>query len=206
MEFLKELFGGQALTYDQLAEAAKGKGFQVVNAAGGAFVPREDLDVKVRELETANGTIKDLRETAKKWDGKDPQKLTDDLKALQLKYDTDTANIRRDAAINLALTSARVKDIDMARAKIKLDDIKIDEKGGVTGLDAQLEALKKDKAWLFEDAAPAKPGYSPAGGSGAGVRNPWKKETFNLTEQGRIFRADPAQAKEMMAAAGITTN
>lgn len=206
MEFLKDLFNGQALTYDQLAEAAKGKGFQVVNAAGGAFVSKADFDTKIRELETANGTIKDLRDTAKKWDGKDPQKLTNDLKVLQLKYDTDTANIRRDAAINLALTRARVKDIDMARAKIKLDNIKVDENGGITGLDAQLEGLKKDKAWLFEDAATTKPSYTPTGGSGAVMRNPWKKETFNLTEQGKIFREDPAQAKEMMAAAGITTN
>lgn len=84
--------------------------------------------------------------------------------------------------------------------------MKVDEKGGVTGLDAQLENLKKDRAWLFEDAVPAKPGYSPAGGFGAGMRNPWKKETFNLTEQGKIFRADPAQAKELMAAAGVTTD
>lgn len=205
MDFLKELFTSGALTWEQFTEAVKKAGFQVVNAADGTYVPKADLDTKVRELETANDTIKGLRETAKKWDGKDPQKLADDLKALQLKYDTDTANIRRDAAINLALTSARVKDIDMARAKIKLDDIKVDEKGGITGLDAQLEGLKKDKTWLFEDTAPAKPGYSPAGGSGTGMRNPWKKETFNLTEQGRIFRADPAQAKEMMAAAGITT-
>ena len=47
---------------------------------GGAYVPKADLDTKQRELDTANGTIKDLRETAKAWDGKDPKKLEDDLK------------------------------------------------------------------------------------------------------------------------------
>ena len=46
MEFLKELFPeGQALTYDQLAQAAKGKGFEVVNAAGGAYVPKSQYDL-----------------------------------------------------------------------------------------------------------------------------------------------------------------
>lgn len=205
MEFLKTLFEAGALTWEQFTEAAKKAGFEVVNAAGGAYIPKADLDTKQRELDTANGTIKDLRETAKKWDGKDPQKLEDDLRGLQTKYDTDTANIRRDAAIDLALVAAHARDPQLTRAALKLDEVKIDKDGKVTGLDAQVESLKKDKSWLFEDTAPAKPGYSPAGGSGTGMRNPWKKETFNLTEQGRIFRADPAQAKEMMTAAGITT-
>lgn len=44
MEFLKELFNGGALTYDQLASAVKGKGYSVVNAAGGAYVPKPDID------------------------------------------------------------------------------------------------------------------------------------------------------------------
>ena len=44
MEFLKELFNGGALTYDQLAAAVKGKGYEVVNAAQGAYVPKSDID------------------------------------------------------------------------------------------------------------------------------------------------------------------
>lgn len=94
MDFLKELFASGALTWEQLAEAVQKAGFEIVNAADGAYVPKADLDTKAAELQTANDTIKGLRETAKKWDGKDPQKLADDLKALQLKYDTGTANIR----------------------------------------------------------------------------------------------------------------
>lgn len=104
------------------------------------------------ELDTANGTIKDLREAAKAWDGKNPKKLEDDLKTLQTKYDTDTANIRRDAAIDIALVAAHARDPQLTRAALKLDEIKIDKDGKVTGLDAQVEGLKKDKSWLFEDA------------------------------------------------------
>ena len=81
-----------------IQQAAKDAKFEVVNAAGGAYVPKADLDTKAQELTTANNTIKDLRAAAKAWDGKDPKKLEDDLKTLQTKYDTDTANIRRDAA------------------------------------------------------------------------------------------------------------
>ena len=39
------------------------------------------------------------------------------------------------------------------------------------------------------------------GGGGTGQINPWKKETFNLTEQGRIIRENPELAKQMMAQA-----
>ena len=37
-----------------------------------------------------------------------------------------------------------------------------------------------------------------------GFKNPFAKETFNLTEQGKLLKENPAQAKEMAAAAGIT--
>ena len=177
---MKTLFEAGALTWEQFSEAAKKAGFEVVNAAGGAYVPKADLDTKQRELDTANTTIKDLRETAKAWDGKDPKKLEDDLKTLQTKYDTDTANIKRDAAIDLALVKAHARDPQLTRAALKMDEIKLDKDGKVTGLDAQIEGLKKDKAWLFEDdpaagqqdgansgksAAGANSGKSAAGGS-----------------------------------------
>ena len=143
MEFLKSLFEKGALTWEQFQQAAKDAKFEVVNAAGGAYVPKADLDTKAQELTTAN--------YAKAWDGKDPKKLEDDLKTLQTKYDTDTANIRRDAAIDLALTRAHARDPQLTRAALSMDDIKIGTDGKVTGLDAQLETLKKDKAWLFEE-------------------------------------------------------
>ena len=141
MDFLKALFEAGALTWEQFSDAVKKAGFEVVNAAGGAYVPKADLDAKQQELDTVNNTIKDLRETAKAWDGKDPKKLEDDLKDLQTKYDTDTANIRKAAAIDLALTRARARDPQLTRAALNMDEIKIDKDGKVTGLDAQVEGL-----------------------------------------------------------------
>ena len=46
--------------------------------------------------------------------------------------------------------------------------------------------------------------YNPPGGKGAATTNPFAKETFNLTEQGRMLKENPAQAQEMAAAAGVT--
>ena len=41
-------------------------------------------------------------------------------------------------------------------------------------------------------------------GNGGGTSNPFAKDTFNLTEQGRLLKENPAQAKEMAALAGVT--
>ena len=39
------------------------------------------------------------------------------------------------------------------------------------------------------------------GAGGGGQRNPWTKEHFNLTEQGRLLRENPQLAEQMQAAA-----
>lgn len=39
------------------------------------------------------------------------------------------------------------------------------------------------------------------GSSTPGVKNPWSKDTFNLTEQGRILREDPELAEKLKAQA-----
>lgn len=44
------------------------------------------------------------------------------------------------------------------------------------------------------------------GGGRPGEVNPWKKETFNMTEQGNIFRQDRGKAERLMRAAGLSDN
>jgi len=41
----------------------------------------------------------------------------------------------------------------------------------------------------------------PNGGGGAGTKNPWAKDSFNLTAQGKIFTENPALAAQLMASA-----
>lgn len=164
---LQAMFGDGALTFDQLQAklAEKPEELQLINLADGSYVPKTDLDTKDRELSTANQTIKDLQDAAKKYDGKDPQKLCDDLKTLQTKYDTDTTNIRRDAAIDLALVRAKAHDALAVRPYLKMDEIKIDDKGMVTGLDGQIESIQKERAWLFSEAKENDtPNYNPPKG------------------------------------------
>lgn len=102
------------------------------------------------ELDTANATIKTLQDTVKKYNGVDVEALRQQLVTLQTKYDTDIAAVRRDSAIDLALSSRRAKNSKAARALLNLDAIKLDG-DKLTGLDDQLENLQKETPWLFED-------------------------------------------------------
>jgi len=45
-------------------------------------------------------------------------------------------------------------------------------------------------------------GSPKAGTKQSGSYNPWKKDSFNLTEQGRIFKENPDLAKKLQAQAG----
>lgn len=68
------------------------------------------------------------------------------------------------------------------------------------------DALKafatSDKGKAFVQA-PGNGGGGSGGNPGSGGEvNPWAKDTLNLTEQGRIYRADPAKAERLQRAAG----
>ncbi len=170
MDFLKALFGDSALTYDQLASAIqthngkaenKDKQIKIGNIGDGSYVSSDKFKAKEAELTTANTTIKNLQGEIKKWDGVDLDKLKTAAADWETKYNQDTAKIRTDSAVEIALMRAKAKNPKAARAlldeaKIKLDGDK------VLGLDDQLEALKKSDAYLFDAEAPA--GTDPAAG------------------------------------------
>lgn len=143
MEFLKELFGGGALTYEQLAQAAKDKGIQAVNAAGGAYVPKADLDHAQGQVTTLTAR---LGEADKKLEGYDPT-WKDKAEAAQKELEDQ----QFDFALERALAAAKPRN---AKALLPfLDRDRLSLAGGeVIGLDKQLEALKKgaDTAFLFE--------------------------------------------------------
>ena len=61
--------------------------------------------------------------------------------------------------------------------------------------------MRESSPHLFKTAGGAK--YNPAGGGNPPTVNPFAKDTFNLTEQGRLLRQYPEQAREMAAAAGV---
>ena len=69
------------------------------------------------------------------------------------------------------------------------------------GIDEQLTALKEQYKDLFKPDLKGQGNPNNIGGTPPGVKNPWSKEHFNLTEQGRILRENPELAAQLQAAA-----
>ncbi len=101
MEFLKETFGTEALTYDQLAEKLKGsEAVKLGNLAGGAYVGKDKfaaVELERDSLRTQLGTaaeeiksykdldVEGIKKAAADWEAKH----TTDTKALQEQLDAE---------------------------------------------------------------------------------------------------------------------
>ena len=162
MEFLKELFNGDALTYDQLAAAVKGKGYSLVNAAGGAYVPKDQVATLSSQLSDAN----------KKLEGYDPhwkQQAEADRKKLEA--------MQFNFALEKGVSAANPRNAKAVMALIDRDKLKF-AGGELIGLEKQLDELKKNEntAFLFSPAEKLKTGMSHQNnGDGA----PDKKDAAN---------------------------
>ena len=119
------------------------------------------------ELAAAKKTIKELQDAAKAFDGADVGDLKKQLGDLKAKYDADMAAMRRDNAIELALAGCRAKNSKAARALLDLDAIKLDG-DKLLGMDEQLESLRKENPWLFDEDKPSGMQVNTGGEHGTG--------------------------------------
>ena len=199
MEWLKEILEKAVITDGKLdVEAA-------VKAINAEFpkhaVPKQDYNDKVKELSTASETIEDLKKNNAD-NAKLQQKVKDyEVETARLKTEAD--NTRKEYALKDKLKEAGVTDADYIIYKQGgLDNLTFDKDGKVIGLDDVLKPMRESSPHLFKNAGGAG-GYDPAGGGKPPVNNPFAKETYNLTEQGRLFKQNPEQARQMAAAAGV---
>ncbi|KTG25389.1 hypothetical protein AWR38_01055 [Idiomarina sp. WRN-38] len=75
------------------------------------------------------------------------------------------------------------------------------KQGALTFEEWAAEQLRESHPYIF----PQPKGSNAPGNNGSGgtKSNPWAKDSFNLTEQGRIAREDPAKADRLRAEAGV---
>ena len=156
MEALKNLFGENALTYQQFTEAlanADKKTINLANLAAGGYVAKDKFTTKENELATANQTIKDLQDAAKKWDGVDVEKLKTDMAELQTKYDNDLAAAKLDSAVTLALMNAKARDPKLVKALLDMSVVKLDG-DQLLGVTEQLSKITESHGYLFAGEEP----------------------------------------------------
>lgn len=164
-------------------------------------VPKQDYNDKVKELSTANDTIKDLKKNNA--DNEDLQKKVKDYEAEVAGLKTAAENTKKEYALKDKLKEAGVMDADYIIYKQGgLDKFTFDKEGKVIGLDDVLKPMREASPHLFKNAG-GTGGYNPARGGNPPGNNPFAKETYNLTEQGRLFKQNPEQARQLAAAAGV---
>lgn len=202
MEWLKAIL--------EKAEIADGKldVDAVMNAVQKEFpkhaVPKEDFNAKVKELETANGTITELKKS--NGDNEELQKKIGDYEAEIKNLKKSAEDTEKNYALKEQLTKQGVLDPDYLIYKAGgLEKFNFDKEGKPIGVEEVVKPYKDDAAMahLFKQEQ-QKPPYNPKDGGAGGVTNPFAKDTFNLTEQGRMLKENPAQAKELATAAGVT--
>lgn len=148
-------------------------------------------DKQLEELKKSHGDNETLQSQIKK--------LQDSNKAEKERYESELKSLKIANAVKLAV-NGKVHDEDLVAGLIDKEKLVIDENGGIIGLEEQVKSLQEKKAFLFKSEDTGS--YKPQNG-GKPSNNPFAKETFNLTEQGKLLRENPAQAKEMAAAAGV---
>lgn len=133
----------------------KGQVSQLTTERDGLKQRASDSDKQLNELKSAHKDDKDFQAEIDKL--KADNKAKDDaaskqLKETQLNYQTE-----------LALVKAGALNTKAASALIDKDKLGLDEKGNVTGLDDQLEALKSDDSskFLFKSEEAPKPKDTP---------------------------------------------
>ena len=143
----------------------------------------KDLQEKVKGNEELEKTIKELQEANE---------------ATKEQYEAKIKDMTITTAIQSKLTDAKYPELLLT--KFDRSKLSIAEDGTVLGIDEQLTALKEQYKDLFKaDIKGREP--NNIGGAQPGTKNPWSKEHFNLTEQGRILRENPELAAQLQAAA-----
>lgn len=179
--------------------------------AGDGKVDQAEVDRLESELETTRTQLNDANKQLKAA-AKQAETATAALTAEQ----AHTQKLLVENGLVTALTEAGVKDPTLLKAAAAL--IREGHKPAIV-VDGEARVAKVGdkslgefvKAWSLGDegkafvAAPGNSGGGAGGsGSGGGKSNPWAKETFSLTEQGRLYTENPAQAKALAAEHGVT--
>lgn len=171
------------------------------NEAIKGFVPKEQFDEVNGKLKEANTTIDTLKKSNA--DNEELQKQVKEYKEKVTILEATAANTRKEYALKDKLKEAGVVDADYIIYKQGgIDKFTFDKEGNPVGIDDVVKPLKESSPHLFKTEPGAD--YKPAGGGTPPSKNPFAKDSFNLTEQGKLLRENPAQAKALASAAGVT--
>ncbi|HBF6775657.1 TPA: phage scaffolding protein [Clostridioides difficile] len=158
------------------------------------------------QIKSANDTISDLKKNSK-----NSEDIEAKVKEWENKYNeldsmsrAKIKNMTIDYAINSKLSGVNEKYRKLLCKEFDTSKMEVKDTGEIIGLDEQFKDISETYKEWFESPTPSNtgsPGNFPRKSNV--VNNPFIKETFNLTEQGRLLKENPDKAKEFAAQAGI---
>lgn len=200
-EYLKSLFDGGSLTFEQLVAAlGSHKEIKLVNLADGGYVAKEKHDNKVKELTTeldgVKGQLTEANTTIQSYKDMDIDGIKKSATEWQQKYETDTKSLKEKLDAQATEFAARTylsgyqytDDLvkDAIYDKFMAKGFKRSEGGKFEGADSWMEEMKKTYPGSFAASDPAgtppvgsgtpapnSPSGAPAGAPPAGKPRPW---------------------------------
>lgn len=200
---LKKLLGAEL--YEQVVSKLGDHRLAIVS--DGSWIPKQKFDDLNEERKQYKAQVDELNQQLgalqkQLKDNEGAAQTIEQLKQQIADKEAELAATRKQNAIKLQVLQAGPNDVADILPHIKQDAVTITDDGTIAGLEEQLKALKEAKPYLFKQQGPDGTGGSignpPKDKSGPTPKNPWSKEHFNLTEQGRILREDPERAKILM--------
>ena len=169
---------------DEIKDASAFEAELVKGGLYEGYIPKDKFDEKNGEakklkeqLDAQTKLVDELKEKGNLSDDYKSQidKLKSDLDEKDRAYKAEIAGIRKSNAIEKALSEAKAREAKAVRPYLDEAKILVNDDGTVTGLKEQLEAVKKDHAFLFEEETPTPDptgGKKPQwGGGGTGGGN-----------------------------------
>lgn len=199
-DFLK----GLGLTDEQISSIMAENGKDIEREKAKVEAVKADLEKAKADTDAQAAKLKELEATAS-----DAEKFKTELTAMRLESEKREAEAKAKAEDD-ALTSKVLEVVgdkqfinEFTKSAL-IQEVKNAYKADPTkGVGVAFEALTKDKEGIFTPAQQFRPNM----GGICEVQksaNPFAKETQNITEQMRLIKANPSEARKMAETAGVT--
>lgn len=198
MDFLKEHLSEE--TYNALLKELEGKDVKLANLSGGEYVSKGKFEAQSKEYSEAKQLIEQLKGENVANEGLQAKIQAYENQIAELKAESERAKLESEFKVKLLEAKAKPNDIDYLMFKMQQNnpELKLDENGGVKGIDDIISGLKTSYASNFEKAETKKIEVNtlPKGED----NNKLSKEDFSkmgYNERNALFQENPEMYREL---------
>ncbi|MFY0520912.1 phage scaffolding protein [Lysinibacillus sp. UGB7] len=194
---LKELLGEEL--YKQVSEKLGENKVAVVS--DGNWFPKSKFDevngekkLLEEQLVDRDTQLKELGKNAEATEGLQAEitKLQNENKQATEKHAADVEQLKINSAVDLALSTAKARNLTAAKALLDLDGVVIDKDGNVVGLEDKVKGLVESETtkFMFESTETVITGTTPGGQPGGGG-SPVDTSKMTYTQMVAYQQANP---------------